>query len=30
MDVTRLQNGLYVLQIAGDNIKAVKKLIVQH
>ncbi len=30
MDLSRLQNGVYILQLNQDNLKAVKKLIVQH
>jgi hypothetical protein len=30
MDLSRLQNGVYILQLNQDNTKAVKKLIVQH
>ncbi len=30
MDLSRLQNGVYILQLNQDNAKSVKKLIVQH
>lgn len=30
MDLSRLQNGVYILQLNQDNTKSVKKLIVQH
>jgi hypothetical protein len=30
MDLSSLQNGVYILQLSQDNIKSVKKLIVQH
>ncbi|HEV8286363.1 MAG TPA: M43 family zinc metalloprotease [Chitinophagaceae bacterium] len=30
MDLNRLQNGVYILQLNRDNTKAIKKLVVQH
>jgi hypothetical protein len=30
MDLSHLQNGVYILQLSQDNNRSVKKLIVQH
>ena len=30
MDLSRLQNGVYILQLQQDNTKSIKKLVVQH